>query len=149
MTCSFSKIFSTVFLNTKTPSTMTMMKGHRLFTPQLVLLIACSLTQLTLSFTCCTPAKTGLAVKPFLLSSSKIQQPTLLRMSSSVASSKSSSSTTLPSWSGLQELSRSTGVGKAMTKEMQLREAGLGSAARENTLRKFDSNDEPQVTLFR
>jgi hypothetical protein len=129
-------------------STMTMRKGHhRLLTPRLVLLTACSLAQLTLSFAFSTP------VRRSFLSSIRLQPPTTLpmSMSSSVTSSSSSSTITLPSWSTLQEQSKATNVGKALTKEIQLRELGLGSAARENTLRKFDSppDTEPQVTLFR
>jgi len=53
------------------------------------------------------------------------------------------------SWTTLQDQTAATPVGKALNDEVQLRQTGQGSAARENTLRKFGSKAEPAVTLYR
>ena len=61
----------------------------------------------------------------------------------------SSTTATMPSWAELAEQSASTPVGKALNNEVALRKEGNGSAARENTLRKFGKDEEPVVTLYR
>lgn len=69
-----------------------------------------------------------------------------LAMSTTTASS---STTSVPSWSDLAKESAATPVGKALNTEVSLRKEGKGSAARENTLRKFGRQGEPVVTLYR
>lgn len=70
---------------------------------------------------------------------------TRIQMSSQVVST-----TTTPSWSELQQLSyETTSVGNALEKDQQIRRKGGGEAHVSNTLRLFDSNDEPKFTLFR
>ena len=53
------------------------------------------------------------------------------------------------SWSDLQKQVGETVVGKALNAEAELRNQGRGSAHVQNKLRKFGSDDEPQITLFR
>ena len=64
-------------------------------------------------------------------------------------SSTTSAATQLPSWSDLADQAASTTVGQALNAEVALRREGNGSAARENTLRKFGKEEEPVVTLYR
>ena len=53
------------------------------------------------------------------------------------------------SWSDLQTMVGETSVGTALNEESRLRLEGKGSAHVQNKLRKFDSDDEPVITLFR
>ncbi len=53
------------------------------------------------------------------------------------------------SWSDLQKMVGETSVGTALNNESSLRLEGKGSAHVQNRLRKFDSDDEPVITLFR
>ena len=69
--------------------------------------------------------------------------PTTLAMSSSGATD------VVLSWSDLQEKVGMTAVGAALNEEVKLRSEGKGSAHVQNKLRKFDSDDEPVITLFR
>ena len=57
--------------------------------------------------------------------------------------------TTSSSWSDLQDRIASTPVGKALNEQVELRKQGHGSPHVQNTLRQFDSSDEPQITLYR
>ena len=92
-----------------------------------------------------TRQKARLVVKSSRSSSSRT---TRIPMSSQVASS--SATATTPSWSELQHLScEITPVGKALEEDEQLRKKGGGEAHVSNTLRLFDSNEEPKFTLFR
>lgn len=63
--------------------------------------------------------------------------------------SSSAETLTVPSWSELQKAVDETPVGMALNAELQLRWKGKGSAHVQNTLRLFDSNDDPQITLYR
>lgn len=63
--------------------------------------------------------------------------------------SMSSTATQLPTWSDLQSQSRSTAVGQALEKETALRQQGKGSAFVQNTLRKFESDSMPEITVYR
>ena len=84
----------------------------------------------------------------FTLPSSK--SSTLGQRASVLAmSSTTSAATQLPSWSDLADQAASTAVGQALNAEVALRREGNGSAARENTLRKFGKEEEPVVTLYR
>jgi hypothetical protein len=73
------------------------------------------------------------------------------RLWTSAFSMSSSSGTTdvVLSWSDLQDKVGTTAVGTALNNEVKLRSQGKGSAHVQNKLRKFDSNEEPAVTLFR
>jgi hypothetical protein len=53
------------------------------------------------------------------------------------------------SWTDLQTKIGETAVGTALNIETHIRLQGKGSAHVQNKLRKFDSNDEPAITLFR
>lgn len=70
---------------------------------------------------------------------------------STLAMSATASATTssVPSWTDLADQAAATPVGRALNAEVALRKQGRGSAARENTLRKFDREGEPVVTLYR
>lgn len=81
-----------------------------------------------------------LSVQPF---STKSAWQSVLSMSSATASSA------IPAWGDLAEQSAATPIGKALNDEVSLRKEGKGSAARENTLRKFGRDGEPVVTLYR
>ena len=63
--------------------------------------------------------------------------------------SMSSVATEVPTWSDLQSKSKGTAVGQALEKESALRKEGKGSAFVQNKLRKFQSEDTPQITIFR
>ena len=70
-------------------------------------------------------------------------------MKSAMRMSASAATTTVPSWSDLKKRSEETPVGKALLEETELRKQGKGSAHVQNKLRKFGSDSEPQITLFR
>lgn len=53
------------------------------------------------------------------------------------------------SWDDLVRQMDNTPVGKALTNEVQIRKTGKGSAHVHNTLRMFDSKEDPQVILYR
>jgi hypothetical protein len=53
------------------------------------------------------------------------------------------------SWSDLETMVGGTAVGTALNNESTLRLEGKGSPHVQNKLRKFDSNDEPDITFFR
>ena len=74
---------------------------------------------------------------------------TILSMSSSSTAAAPGSSTTLPSWSDLQNTAGDTAVGGALNREAQLRQRGQGSAHVQNKLRQFGSDETPAITLFR
>ena len=78
----------------------------------------------------------------FLSSSSNTPKPTsILKMSTATD--------TIPSWADLQSKSKSTFAGKALENEMALRQEGKGSAFVHNTLRKFQSDETPLITVYR
>jgi hypothetical protein len=57
---------------------------------------------------------------------------------------------TVPSWEALKNIVGNQAVGQALNKEVQLREAGFGSAHVQNKLRKFRSDvTDPPITLYR
>jgi hypothetical protein len=57
---------------------------------------------------------------------------------------------TVPSWGDLKNTVGKQAVGQALNEEVQLREAGLGSAHVQNKLRKFRSDTtDPPITLYR
>jgi hypothetical protein len=66
-----------------------------------------------------------------------------------MSSTSFTSDVTALSWLDLQKMVGETSVGAALNKESALRLEGKGSAHVQNKLRKFDSNDEPVITLFR
>lgn len=70
--------------------------------------------------------------------------PTSLRMSSSAAEPS-----TVPSWHDLVDQVGATKVGEALNREVSLRQGGQGSAHVQNSVRKFGSAEEPQITLYR
>lgn len=103
---------------------------------------------------------------PFLLNNRRLAavsaSSSVLAMSSSSADASSSSSasttpnytaaaadTAVPSWSDLQQRVGQTAVGAALNEETKLRSQGKGSAHVQNKLRKFGSDAEPVITLFR
>ena len=53
------------------------------------------------------------------------------------------------SWADLQAKAAETVVGKALNAEVERRKEGRGSAHVQNSLRLFDSKEEPQITLYR
>ncbi len=57
--------------------------------------------------------------------------------------------TTSSSWDDLVRQMDTTPVGKALTNELEVRKMGKGSPHVHNTLRKFDSDEDPQVILYR
>ncbi|GAX18073.1 glutathione S-transferase [Fistulifera solaris] len=57
--------------------------------------------------------------------------------------------TTTSSWDDLVKQMDATPVGKALTNELEVRKTGKGSPHVHNTLRKFDSDEDPQVILYR
>jgi glutathione S-transferase len=77
---------------------------------------------------------------------SKIAGP---KIKTATSLSMSSMATQAPTWSDLQAQSRSTTVGQALEKETALRQQGKGSAFVQNTLRKFESESIPEITVFR
>ena len=93
--------------------------------------------------------------RPFLLAGLSLSahsfiQTSLSRGSASfLAMSTATTTASVPSWTDLVERSAANPVGKALNKEVSLRKEGKGSAARENTLRKFGRDGEPIVTLYR
>jgi hypothetical protein len=95
-----------------------------------------------------TPAKLSNIPKS---GSSLIDKTSITKLFSSNPSgmTSSTSSTTILSWSELQEQVGNTLVGKALNNEVKQRLQGNGSAHVQNTLRLFGSNDEPQITLYR
>ena len=64
-------------------------------------------------------------------------------------SMSSVATTEVPTWSDLQSKSKETIVGKALEAESTLRKEGKGSAFVQNKLRKFQSDETPQITIFR
>ena len=75
---------------------------------------------------------------------------TIMSESSSTTSFTTSSITAPLSWADLQQLIGQTAVGKALTDdERNRRQLGQGAPHVENTLRQFDSSDEPKITLYR
>lgn len=78
------------------------------------------------------------------------QFPRLLSTASSMSSSAGTGATeVILSWSDLQNKVGTSLVGAALNNEVKLRSEGKGSAHVQNKLRKFGSNDEPVITLFR
>lgn len=73
---------------------------------------------------------------------------TVAKMSSTSSTSQSDVATAL-SWLDLQKMAGETPAGAALNNESILRLEGKGSAHVQNKLRKFDSDDEPVITLFR
>ncbi len=69
-------------------------------------------------------------------------------MSSSTTAS-GRTSTTLPSWTDLSDQIGATPVGQALNHEVKIRLEGKGSAHVQNKLRKFDSDEEPPIILYR
>lgn len=61
----------------------------------------------------------------------------------------STTATDVPTWADLQSQSKVTFAGKALEDEMALRKNGEGSAFVQNTLRTFQSEGTPQITVFR
>lgn len=53
------------------------------------------------------------------------------------------------SWDDLVRQIDTTPVGDALSKEVEIRKTGKGSAHVHNTLRRFHTTEEPQVTLYR
>lgn len=53
------------------------------------------------------------------------------------------------SWSDLMQACEATPVGNALRNEVELRKQGKGSAHVQNKLRLFDSDQPPQITLYR
>jgi glutathione S-transferase len=66
-----------------------------------------------------------------------------------MSASATTTATTVPSWADLKNNVGSTPVGKALYDEVDLRKEGAGSPHVQSTLRKFGSQDELQITLFR
>ncbi|KAL3935339.1 MAG: hypothetical protein SGBAC_009124 [Bacillariaceae sp.] len=63
--------------------------------------------------------------------------------------SSTTAATTVPSWETLQSDVGETPVGQALNDQIQLRADGKGSPHVQNKLRKFQSDADPQITLFR
>jgi len=88
-------------------------------------------------------------------SSSKLRQSkdffasTALASTTILAMSTIAEPSTVPSWADLESKVGSTTVGNALNKEMELRKEGKASAFVQNTLRQFDSTEEPRITLYR
>lgn len=61
----------------------------------------------------------------------------------------SSTATDIPAWTDLESKSKTTFAGKALEDEMAQRREGIGSAFVHNTLRKFESESTPEITVFR
>ena len=78
-----------------------------------------------------------------------IQQRVARGSATSFLAMSSATTAAVPSWTDLAERAGATPVGKALNNEVSLRKEGKGSAARENTLRKFGRDGEPVVTLYR
>lgn len=77
------------------------------------------------------------------------RSPILLRTVTLSATSPTTAATMVPSWTDLvNELSK-TPVGLALNQEVELRKQGKGSAHVHNTLRKFDSDEDPKIILYR
>eukprot|EP00977_Amphora_coffeiformis_P018753 scaffold6695_cov155-Amphora_coffeaeformis.AAC.6 len=91
------------------------------------------------------------AMPGFSLSAHSFIQPRICRgrAASFLAMSSTATTAAVPSWTDLVEQAAATPVGKALNNEVSLRKEGKGSAARENTLRKFGRDGEPVVTLYR
>ena len=71
------------------------------------------------------------------------------RPSPATIASMSTATETVPSWTDLQSKSKSTFAGKALENEMTIRKDGQGSAFVHNTLRKFQSEETPVITVYR
>ena len=78
-----------------------------------------------------------------------LQRPLYLQGIAKMSTTASSSDVSALSWSDLQTMVGETSVGAALNNESNLRLQGEGSAHVQNKLRKFDSKDEPVITLFR
>ena len=63
--------------------------------------------------------------------------------------SMSAVATEMPTWAELQSQSKATFAGKALEEEMARRKQGKGSAFVHNTLRTFQSEGTPQITVYR
>ena len=86
-------------------------------------------------------------VRSFLSQKNSIVSP-LLSLSPAT-SLKMSTVTEVPTWPDLQSKSKENSVGQALEQEMKLRKDGKGSAFVQNTVRKFKSEETPQITLYR
>ena len=80
---------------------------------------------------------------------SKVSGPLSSLAYTSLSMSSVVTTTQVPSWTELQSKSKETAVGKALEAESALRQEGKGSAFVQNKLRKFQSEDNPQITIFR
>ena len=80
---------------------------------------------------------------------SKVSGPLSSLAYTSLSMSSVATTTEVPSWSNLQSKSKETIVGKALEAESALRKEGKGSAFVQNKLRKFQSEETPQITIFR
>jgi hypothetical protein len=102
----------------------------------------------SLSYTTLTPINLSNLHKSGIL---LIDRPKFVKMFSSnpAAIESSTSGTIVLSWNELQGQVGKTAVGTALNNEVQLRLDGKGSAHVQNTLRKFGSDSDPQITLYR
>lgn len=82
-------------------------------------------------------------------STATLHRPFHLQIAAKMSSTTSTSDVTALSWSDLQKMVGETSVGAALNNESNIRLEGKGSAYVQNKLRKFDSDDEPVITLFR
>jgi len=78
---------------------------------------------------------------------SKVSGPVSSLASTSL--SMSTVATDVPTWSELQSKSKATVVGQALEQESALRKGGKGSAFVQSKLRKFQSDKEPEITIYR
>ena len=97
----------------------------------------------------------GLAVMAWLAGransflSSSVAPTKPARQASSFLHMSTASATTLPSWTDLASRVATTPVGQALNQEVELRKQGRGSAHVQNKLRKFDSDKDPKIILYR
>ncbi|CAJ1953934.1 unnamed protein product [Cylindrotheca closterium] len=110
-------------------------------------------TLVTAAYGFTSSSSTTTSSRKTLFPSSSFQQGVLHSRSSSSSSSSSMSSTstatTVPSWETLQSDVGETPVGRALNEQIKLRADGKGSPHVQNKLRKFQSDADPQITLYR
>jgi hypothetical protein len=84
-------------------------------------------------------------------SSSSTASSLLLTMFASITSTAEpdTSTSSIPSWTDLQTMVGQTVVGQALNNDLQQRKEGYGAPHVHNTLRKFNSIDNPKITLYR
>lgn len=99
----------------------------------LLLLVGCWLIRSTSSYLCSSTTS---------LSSSRMSRSSLFMSTAAI-------STSVPSWADLTSQVATTPVGQALNNEVELRKNGKGSAHVQNTLRKFDSDEDPKIILYR